>query len=275
VADTPLPRPDSELLRNLLGTGEARSLYGWLYRRRSNPPSEAEFLLFTGDALGVEADEAHLLMAEVERHFGVARIPSEAGDRLLLESGTNSNMLGAEISARLESQVLFSQRCAQCGKTPTEDRVKLLVDYVIPLSWGGETTLENLQALCERCRDGRRDYLSAHDSDAALIREAMAYPEPQRRIGELLRAFAPREVRSDLIGMVAGAQQFQEDYQRRLRDLRYLGWDYKVRKTGQQGVRIWSYYRLVRSAPWPEDIRAAIREEERRRAAIKQSPRPS
>jgi len=55
-------------------------------------------------------------------------------------------------------------------------------------------------------------------------------------------------------GIVASAKSFQEDWQRRLRDLRFLGWDYQHEKRYDEGSRVWTYYRLTRSAAWPENI---------------------
>lgn len=72
---------------------------------------------------------------------------------------------------------------------------------------------------------------------------------------------------SELIGIVASAKEFQGDYERRIRDLRALGWEYETRKDRGQGARVRVYYRLVRSAPWPANIRAAITTAENRRKA--------
>jgi hypothetical protein len=46
-----------------------------------------------------------------------------------------------------------------------------------------------------------------------------------------------------------------------------LGWDYKPLRKYGEGARVRVYYQLVRSAPWPENIRAAISAEENRRKA--------
>jgi hypothetical protein len=93
--------------------------------------------------------------------------------------------------------------------------------------------------------------------------------EPQRRIGELLLALQSEWVPSELIGIVASAKEFQTDYERRLRELRALGWDYKSRKVHGEGARVRVYYQLVQSAPRPENIHAAITAEAKRRKAGK------
>jgi len=44
--------------------------------------------------------------------------------------------------------------CRACGRTPSTDGVKLSPDHIIPVDWGGETSLDNLQALCRECNEG-------------------------------------------------------------------------------------------------------------------------
>lgn len=83
-----------------------------------------------------------------------------------------------------------------------------------------------------------------------------------------MKAFEGGWVPSDVIGIVASAKEYQDDYQRRIRDLRFLGWDYEQQKRYDEGARVRVYYRLVRAKPWPDNIRAAITaEEEWRRQA--------
>ena len=106
----------------------------------------------------------------------------------------------------------------------------LTVDLRVPPDWGGTTDPQNLQPLREGCQDGKRQYLQTYATYAEQIRHAASFDEPQRRIGELLKALGGERVPTDLIGIVASAKEYQEDYQRRIRDLRYLGWEYA--KTG-------------------------------------------
>lgn len=62
------------------------------------------------------------------------------------------------VNWRLRAQVLMRDeaRCRLCGVTPS-DGAKLHVDHIQPWSKGGETTLDNLQILCERCNVGKSD----------------------------------------------------------------------------------------------------------------------
>ena len=48
--------------------------------------------------------------------------------------------------------------CRACGRSPANEvGVVLHVDHIDPWSKGGETTLENLQTLCEKCNLGKSD----------------------------------------------------------------------------------------------------------------------
>lgn len=61
-------------------------------------------------------------------------------------------------SLRLRFKVMSRDRfsCRHCGKSPAHDpNVILHVDHVIPWSAGGETSLENLQTLCQSCNLGK------------------------------------------------------------------------------------------------------------------------
>lgn len=274
MADAPraLPEPDSEELQSLLGPSAMRILYGWLYRRRDHPPTMAEVRLFMTDALGEAQEHIDRRLRELRRHFDIPAVPQAGGSPRYELRGWSSTPVPTDelpISGRTRAQVLAPQRCAQCGRTPLQDEVRLVVDHKIPRSWGGGNEIENLQPLCEDCNGGKRDYFQSHDAHADKIRQAINFAEPQKRIGELLMAFNGEWVRTDLLGIVASAQEFQEDWQRRLRDLRFLGWVIEVQRRGNEGARVWTYYRLRCSQAWPDDIRAALTAEERRRRAIR------
>ena len=65
-------------------------------------------------------------------------------------------------SLRLRWKVLQRDRftCRACGASPANiSSVELRVDHIIPWSKGGETTLDNLQTLCDPCNLGKGNLL--------------------------------------------------------------------------------------------------------------------
>ncbi|NHC12663.1 HNH endonuclease [Motilibacter deserti] len=277
MAGHPLPAPGSSELRELLARDEARLLYKSLHRRECSTGrlSRAQLDLWHRNAVDGQPPLENLL-EDLERVFRLEwRGDPQASESTVALVGwaqrprtTQTDALDVQpISLRVRAQVLESKRCSQCGRTPDDHGVVLSVERMLPISWGGSANIENLHALCEECAVGRWQYLETFAAHADAIRVAVTYDEPQRRIGELLRTVHPKWIRSDVLGVVASAKEYQEDWQRRLRDLRFLGWDYEVQKTGQEGVRVWSYYRLTKSAPWPANIPQAIKDEEALRKA--------
>ena len=266
----PLPDPESEQLAALLGDGTARLVYGLLYRRRSSPPTAAEIGLFLSAAASASMP-ADRVIRSLRTHFDITEIDRDGGTRYELRGWApqhRSTGLPA-LSLQRRAQALAPGLCFQCGRSPEKHGVVLEVDLKVPPEWGGIADPENLQPLCEDCLKGKRQYQETYASYSEQIRHAADFDEPQRRIGELLLALRDEWVPSELIGIVASAKEYQTDYEKRTRELRLLGWDYKVRKARGEGARVRVYYRLIQSAPWPENIHAAIVAEEKRRRAAK------
>ncbi len=264
----PLPEPESEQLAVLLGEGAVRLVYGLLYRRRANPPTAAEigFFLDAAASAGMSTDR---VLRSLRAHFDIASVVRDGGERYELRGwAPHYPVTGRPVlSLRRRAEALAPGFCAQCGRSPVKHGVVLEADLRVPPEWGGTTDPDNLRPLCEECLEGKRQYLETYASYSEQIRHAASFDEPQRRIGELLLALQDEWVPSELIGIVASAKEFQTDYERRLRELRALGWDYKSRRAYGEGARVRVYYQMVRSAPWPENIRAAITAEAKRRKA--------
>lgn len=173
------------------------------------------------------------------------------------------------ISKTLRARVLFrdGSRCQMCGGSPQHSsEVRLEVDHKVPLHLGGSNNEDNLWTLCKTCNEGKRAFFSSADKYAKKIKTAIHHPEVHRRIGTLLQAFGVgQEIPSYLLEMVASAQRYQEDWHRRLRELRDLGWDYEVSKR-RKGNRFVTYYRLTKDGGWPKTgtIREALRTQSKR-----------
>lgn len=48
----------------------------------------------------------------------------------------------------------YGNKCLRCGR----DDVKLTVDHIIPISWGGNDTADNIQPLCLSCNAGKGNH---------------------------------------------------------------------------------------------------------------------
>jgi 5-methylcytosine-specific restriction endonuclease McrA len=147
--------------------------------------------------------------------------------------------------------------CAMCGRNTKKHGIDLQVDHVIPVEWGGTSRLDNLQALCEECNRGKRNYFAGFDR--SLMQRVMAHSKIHARIGELLSAMAPEFVPSYLLAAVAGGQ---EDWQKRTRELRVLDWVISTRKQRNEAGLVRSAYRADKIVPLPLNPAAEIRRRE-------------
>lgn len=175
-----------------------------------------------------------------------------------------------QISKNLRAKVLLkaSGRCQLCGRTVIEDKARLHIDHKIPREWGGETEEQNLWALCSICNEGKKNYYAT--LDASVMKGVLSHESVHTRIAELLRAHKGGWVDCDMIEFVANVTEYQTDWRKRLRELRYLGLQIKTKRQ-MVGRRYVSYYRLSKDVPLPDDPSRAAREYEAARTRRKSS----
>lgn len=266
--NTELPKPDSDELYALVKGASERGIYKVLYENQDKALSIADIRKI----MGVEAGQQEHLNRRMRELYRVFVVERSRKGRLSLYRLIRMRdvLLNTEsISKADRAWALRDKRCVQCGRTPEEDGVRLHADHKIPQEWGGTNDRENLQALCSDCNEGKKNLYASFNKYADKIKEATNYDEPHRRIGELLKAFKGEPVPSDLVEMVAKAKTYQDDWQKRLRELRELGWEYSYKRKREDN-RVKTYFVLERYEPWPEgNIRAAIKERELRK---KQKP---
>ncbi|QIZ99422.1 HNH endonuclease signature motif containing protein [Leifsonia sp. PS1209] len=285
----PLPLPDSEELDALGVTGDHRTIYNFLYERRELPPTMKEIRKHVrerkaslGDSIDPEGDgEAAQLdrrKRDLHKKFDIRVVKLGDGQsrHKLFGWADRTNPNAHVINRRVRFEVLQSGRCNKCGRTAEHDGVKLVVDHVIPQAWNGSNDISNLQPLCEDCNSGKKDYYGQFDRFAEEIRDAINYDEPHRRIAMLLLAFQGEWVPSELLAAVASAKQYQEDWQKRMRELRYFGWDIKSKREGTRGERVRVFYRAASTTSLPSTSLAEItRRIEGERASAKKASRTS
>ena len=257
-----LPEPGSEQLK-VLPSEAHRLLYAFLYDRREHPPTMRQIRAYLADRLDEPPAQTDRRVRELRDYFDVPAERIGQDYRYALKGWSARQKPGSRrrISGQKRAKVLAPGRCAQCGRTPLEHHVVLVVDHKIPRHWGGTDQDHNLQPLCEECNAGKQAYYATYDEYSDEIRQAADQVEPHKRIGELLKAFNGTWVPSDLIGVVASALQYQSDWRRRTRELRILGWEIETRNLrDSQSGRIITFYRTTSWRPWPEgSVSAEIR----------------
>jgi len=181
-----------------------------------------------------------------------------------------------QVSEKLRAAVLHAAhgRCEMCGRGIVEHGVVFQVDHKLPRDWGGTNDRENLWALCQECNRGKKAFFSSVQADSKMMKSVMAHDSVHVRIGELLKAFGVGVATpAYLIEIVSGENQ--EDWKKRLRELRYpvIGWDIRPARHTEPSGKVRADYVLLRWKPWPRDPTGLIRrfEEERRRKNRQQS----
>lgn len=259
-----LPLPDSSELEKLVTKELNRGIYKVLYENQNTPLSIAEIRQIMGIKTG-EQGQFDRRMRELRTVF---TIPCVA-NRYTLTGWEEKKIVSGDIPAKLKTLVLSDGICAYCGKTPLKDGVRLHVDHKIPRDWGGTNDRDNLQPLCSECNENKKNLWADYDQYKEKVQKATKFTEPHKRIGELLKAFDGKPVQDDLVEMVAKMGQYQRDWPRRLRELKVLGWQYRVKKK-KIGDRFRSTYTLEHYEPWPEgNIRAEITRREAARQTKK------
>lgn len=169
------------------------------------------------------ADQMHLdrRLRSLRKYY---HVPGQhEGGRFVYRLGARKSTTtdSGAISGKLRAEVLHlaKGRCQMCGKTVVDDAIKLQIDHKVPQDWGGLTVSDNLWAICEPCNNGKRNHFQSFDAEQ--MSAILAFDTVHQRIAHLLKMHMGEPVGSDLIEFVANATERQEDWQKRLRDLRY------------------------------------------------------
>ena len=108
-------------------------------------------------------------------------------------------------------------RCRTCGRG-VNNKVKLTIDHIIPVDWGGKTEESNLQALCEECNRGKKAWVAGAPSN--IMKEVMKEKTVEGRIEALFKNFPNQDIPSSIIQL---ASRGALDWQRALRRIRARG----------------------------------------------------
>lgn len=165
-----------------------------------------------------------------------------------------------QVSLKQRAEVIHEAhgRCQMCGKSVAQHGVTLVVDHKKPRDWDGTNHRDNLWAICEECNAGKKAYFSSLNVDSKLMKRVMANDSVHVRIGELLKTVGVgKRTSSQLIDVVAD----QDDWQKRLRELRYpvIGWEIDTKLYQSTSGKKQCDYILRSYKPWPNDPTGIIR----------------
>jgi len=120
------------------------------------------------------------------------------------------------VSEKLRYQV-FSRdafRCKACGRG-ADNGVKLTVDHIIPVDWGGTNDMTNLLTLCEDCNRGKKAWVDTVPSQS--MKQIVDKPTVEQRIEALFDMFPNQDIPSTMVQLVSKGAL---DWQRALRRIR-------------------------------------------------------
>lgn len=212
---------------------------------------------------GTEHQHLDRRVRDLDAAYEIERV-RDRGALLYVLKGLRTSPRGrVPIRPKIRAEVLSEAQgaCAMCGRTIKEDGIKLQIDHIIPVEWGGTSDKWNLQALC--AEDNAAKKASYSGFDPRVMKRVFSHSKVHQRIGELLIQMRPNYVEGWLIGRVAQ----QEDWHKRLRELRVLGWEISFRKTKQPNGRVTTAYKVEKWTRLSGDPAQDIRKLERARGA--------
>lgn len=123
------------------------------------------------------------------------------------------------INNKLRAMVLLrdNSTCRMCGRSVSEDGIRVHIDHIIPHSWGGKTELENLQVLCSECNEGKKNFVKGEDPE--LMKSVSRAKSAKERLRLYFEHYRDTPLGIDRLSVIAKSREWT-------RALRYLREDY-------------------------------------------------
>ncbi len=79
-------------------------------------------------------------------------------EQLLLKSSTKNERKTIPLNVRWAVLKRDNYTCKKCGGSPGKDQtIELEIDHIIPVAKNGTNDIDNLQTLCHKCNQGKKD----------------------------------------------------------------------------------------------------------------------
>jgi intracellular sulfur oxidation DsrE/DsrF family protein len=117
-------------------------------------------------ALSVSADAQQQLdrrLRDLDKWYNIERRRSGKEVLYVLTGERTESISGKGVDKTTRARILHRDgyQCQACGRTPSEDAVKLQIDHKVPREWGGKVEDDNLWALCSDCNEGKRNFFAS------------------------------------------------------------------------------------------------------------------
>ena len=144
----------------------------------------------------------------------VATTKPERGYTLKSKVKSEGNERG-NINAKLRFLVLERDKgiCQRCGRT-AKDGVKMHIDHIRPVEWGGKTEIGNLQTLCADCNQGKKDFVASQDPE--LMTKIYSVKSGYQKLKIFLESTPNEDISFDILESIAGIR----DWERTIRLIR-------------------------------------------------------
>ena len=119
--------------------------------------------LIDGAAVSVEHWKGRIAEQHRQERKATVSVLAEARTKIRRTSHPERNRMSQSLRYTILHRDGF--RCRSCGKSGKDEGVILEVDHIVPVSKGGESHEDNLQALCRECNRGKGAHM--HGSASA------------------------------------------------------------------------------------------------------------
>lgn len=165
---------------------------------------------------GYKGNDVPRVVRSLRQEGWVIEVRGDGYSRLTSLLKGPSRGVRKSITEKMRYQILErdGHRCKSCGHT-VDDGVKLQVDHIIPVDWGGKTELDNLETLCEGCNRGKKNWIPTVPIE--IMQQVMLKQTVEARIEALFDSLPGEDIPSAIIRLVSRGAF---DWQRALRRIR-------------------------------------------------------
>ena len=165
---------------------------------------------------GYEGNDVPRVVRDLRQQGWAIEVRGDGYSRLTSLTKGPARGVRKSISEKLRYQVLArdGHRCKSCGRSP-EDGIKLQIDHVIPVDWGGGTNIDNLETLCDECNRGKKNWIP--EAPKEVMQQVMIRKTVEERIEALFDNMPNVDIPSAIVRLVSKGAF---DWQRALRRIR-------------------------------------------------------